>query len=627
MTADTQERISELETLVRHHSTLYHNGMPELTDADFDALVDELTEVDPTNAALDEVGALPAFGRKVKHPSIMGSLSKETDSKLIVEWFGKYATPSSVLVASPKIDGLAIRLRYVDGKLVEAATRGDGTVGQDVLDNAKFVGSIPKFVPNNFSGEVRGEVYMKKSVCKKLGDIANPRNGASGGLMQKTASITGERELDFVAYYINQDEIEYDSEIALKLAATSLGFDYVAMEEVDITHVEAYLLNWESERRSKLDYVIDGIVFGLNDLAEQEEAGWNGKRPRGKMAWKFKPEQREAVVVDVNWQVGRSGRLTPVLRIEPTHIDGSTVSNVTLSSASNFEALALGAGDRVLVHKAGDIIPEIVRVVWRPLGRPNLEIPETCPCCDLATHRDGANLWCSNADCSSQLERRVLHWLGMMDVKGAGPGIVSSMCNSKVVQNVSDLYYMKVEDLATAIGSEKIADGIMHELALKSVMPLWKMMAGLGISGLGRTASKAISKKYGTMDAVLSATEDDLCAIDGIGAGIAKKVVEGLPTMSDEITALERVLEIEEPQTGGTLTGMSFCLTGAMSRKRGEIEADILAAGGDVKSSVGKGLTYLVQADAASVSSKTQKAEKFGTQVISEERLTELMEG
>jgi len=625
----SQERIAELETEVRRHSELYYNGLPEITDTEFDELVSELKELDPESPALAEVGAIPQWGRKVKHPKLMGSLEKSTKEEDLKAWYeavpGVGGDPK-ILLASTKVDGLAIRLRYASGELVEAATRGDGEVGQDILENAKNVRTIPHGVRPDFTGEVRGEVYMQRSVWEGFGSrFANPRNAASGSLIQKDASVTKDRDLDFIAYGVEDENVEIATERMAQAHAEGLGFDYVQWEVVGLVHLEAYLMEWEKTRRGECPYQMDGLVFAVDSLEEQEEAGWNGKRPRGKHAWKFPAEQREAMVLGVTWQVGRTGKLTPVLHIEPTHIDGSTISNMSLASASRFEELGLGRGDKVLVEKAGDIIPQVVRVTWRPLRSPKMEIPESCPSCGSSVEREGAHLFCRNPACPSQLRRRILHWLDRMDVKGTGPSIVGAMCELGVVKEISDLYYMKPEDLEIATGSRKVADNIIKEVMTKSQMPFWKFMSGLGVPSLGRTASKAIAKKYATVVEVVGADVEGLSAIEGIGETTATQIIEGLIAMAREVEALEKVLEIEEPVTGGVLQGKSFCITGALSRNKKEVSADIEAAGGEMKSGVSKGLNFLVQADQTSESGKTKKAAKYGTEVISEEQLMEMI--
>jgi DNA ligase (NAD+) len=621
-----RERIEELEFEIKYHSAQYYNGVPAITDAEFDDLVDELKVLDATNPALQEVGAFPTYGRKVRHPSVMGSLNKINEIEDLQQWVDLYRVNSEI-VTTPKIDGLAVRLRYQKGILVEAATRGDGIIGQDILANAKEVAAIPQILPRDFDGEVRGEVYMRRSVCKRLGCFANPRNGAAGALLNSDPNQTRQCQLDFMCYYMEEDgKKPVISEALMLIAAQELGFEVVELESVDPVHLEGHLLYWETNRRPKLDFCIDGMVVSLNRFGEQQEAGWHNNRPHGKQAWKFKPVQREAVVSGCDWQVGRTGKLTPVLHIEPTEVDGSTIRNISLHSLDLFTQLNLCEGDKVLIEKAGDIIPQVVRVTRRS-GAIQLQAPLVCPSCSHRTVEEGANMWCSNITCSAQLERRVLFWLKTVNVLGAGPGVVKTLCDAKAVECLSDLYHLNEYEISQVLGSTAIGTKLAKELAVKSVMPLSTFLDGLGISGLGTTASKAVSKAFGTLDKVMEAEATDFAQIEGIGLQTARKIeceIQALRS-SGELEALALPLEIEELVQGGALDELSFCLTGTMSRGRKEIAADIEAAGGTVKSSVGKGLTYLVQADKQSVSSKTKKAEKFGVKIISEVELNEMI--
>jgi DNA ligase (NAD+) len=621
--------------------------MPEITDAEFDELVDELTGLDKDNPVLIEVGAIPAWGRKVKHPSLMGSLSKATSSEELKKWADQLdkwkSPPVSQILVSYKVDGLAVRLRYKDGKLVEGATRGDGSVGQDILQNVIEIDGIPKHTTDDtFSGEVRGEVYMPKKVWESFGSqFANPRNGASGALLQKDPQETRKRKLSFMAYYCMPDDKPLYTEKAMRECAERNGFHYVEFfddfwnlqkeDDVDET-LEQYALD-----RPRLPYQIDGLVLTFNSLEFQEELGWNGKRPRGKVAYKFPAEQQTAEAIDMIWQVGRTGKLTPVLHIEPTYIDGSTVSKMSIASAGRFTELGLAKGDVVLVEKAGDIIPQVVRVVQHSNGIA-WKYPQACRSCGGGVEMEGAHLYCRNTGCQAQLSRNVLHWLDRMDVKGVGPGIVNALCyppkdGDRLVSELVDLYHLDPAEIAVAIGSKKTADKIYKEIMYKSQVPLWRFLSALGISSLGRTASKAIAKRLDDgfpgisvakkIDAIGPAW---LSRVDGIGQQTAQTIHNGLADSMEQIRKLEKVLEItEESSAGGVLSGKSFCLTGAMSRNRKEIAADIEKSGGEIKSSVGKGLNFLVQADPTSTSSKTVKAEKYGTEIISEEQLLEMM--
>jgi DNA ligase (NAD+) len=610
------QKIQELETLVRFHNEKYHNGTPIVTDAEFDEIVEELRALDPASPALAEVGALPEYGRKVKHPSIMGSLEKVTSGGEILSWF-KGNNFDCSMIYSPKVDGCAVRLRYAGGQLVEAATRGDGEVGQDVLLNVLQIDDILKQLPEPIDLEVRGEVYMKKSVCKELGVFANPRNGAAGSLLQKDPDRTGDAKLSFFAY--GAKGIALDEKRMLGILG-GMGFPVVDSDIVDLPHLEALLLDWKN-KRDQLDYCIDGLVFSACHFAEQERVGWNGKRPKGKTAWKFPPEQREAAVLGVEWQVGRTGKLTPVLNITPTTIDGSTVSNVSLHSVALFDNLALCVDDKVLVEKAGDIIPQVARVSWRATTGSKLKCPDTCPSCGSKPEVEGAHLYCRNPLCAAQCERRILFWLQELGVKGAGPSVVAGLCTGGLVKVPSDLYFCEAGSIGKAIGSKTIGDKIENELANKANVPAWKFLAALGISGLGHTTGKVVAKYCGSIDKMLSCSSDEFVRLEGIGSTTATQIVAGLQVMRDEIMKLGAVLDIEFPAAGGKLTGMSFCLTGAMSKPRAQIEKMIEEAGGSAKSSVGSGLTFLVTNDTASGSAKNLKAQKLGIKIINEAEL------
>jgi DNA ligase (NAD+) len=637
---DQATRIRELEEQVRYHADLYFNeNTPEITDAEFDALVDELRELAPDSAALAEVGSTPSYGRKVTHSSTMGSLDKQTTCSGLMAWHGKHG--GGKVVVSPKVDGLAVRLNYRNGKLVEAATRGNGQVGQDVTDNVRAIPSIPNELPDNFTGELRGEIYMAKSTFAdhaKLGTLtfANPRNAAAGSLCQKDPNITATRGLDFLCYDLLGRPFTTETNKRLFVTKQLRGIKYVRMDVIDVDDTETKVVQttheWEHSIRDRLDFEIDGLVFSYNDIAQQEDAGWNGRKPRGKVAYKFRPEQKVAEVRSIDWQVGRTGRMTPMARIVPTPISGSVVSNVSLASLNMVKTLDIAPGDRVLVEKAGDIIPHVARVVDHNGG--TAPIPDTCPICDEPTEQDNSNLWCRNALCSARLEERVLHYIKTLDILGVGPAVVHAVCNNGMVTRLPDLYNLSPTELDAATSGFGSAVNIREAILSKYEMPLWQFLAALGVPSLGRTASKAIAKQMRSAEKVLdivqwpSTAVAEFCKLDGIGETTAQTIAEGLNAVLDEAKTLAEMLDIHEVEdASGPLAGMSFCLTGAMSRPRKAIAADVEAAGGEVKGSVSKGLTALVQADPTSQSSKSKKALKIGAKVISEEELATMMEG
>ena len=626
-------RIQELAELIRYHSDLYYNqGKPELSDAEFDALLDEMKRLDPNNACLSEIGANPTYGKKVKHSTMMGSLDKAKTWTEVTKWYGEVGQGKKLVVA-PKIDGLAIKILYKNGKMVQVATRGDGETGQDVTDNAQQMKSIPKDLHNDFTGELRGEVYMRKSVWEKQGDAANPRNAAAGSLLQKDPMITGQRNLDFYCYdaiFADPSAKLFTTENAKLAFIGGLGVSVVPFRLFDAADpsLQAHLVEYENSIRQKLDYEIDGLVISLDDLNAQAEAGWTGKCPKGKIAYKFRPEQKQAEIVRVNWFVGRMGKITPVAVITPTKLAGTMVTNVSLHNLANVRALELHVGDVCLFEKCGDVIPGLVRVISRTQATsPQSVVPDTCPACGrvAAPDKDGVNLWCENESCPAQFVRKVMHYLETLNVLGIGEGIVEKLCRSGMVTKLSDLYYLDQSKLPQVLGGARIAEKVYLAIMEKNEIELAVFLDALGIDGLGTTTSKMVAKKFKTLDEVFNAAEADFTSLEGIGELTAQKIISGMVAMSETIQGLRAVIEVKNVEVKtGTLTNLSFCLTGAMSKNRAVIEKEIEAAGGEIKS-CGRGLGYLVQADPTSTSSKSEKAKKLGIPIISEAELYKMM--
>jgi DNA ligase (NAD+) len=374
-------RITELAETIQYHADLYYKAVPEITDAEYDGMVDDLKnlvaalerldssapEISKGKAVLNNIGAVPSYGRKVTHSQVMGSLDKATSFAQIAEWYKKYATHGGKIVVMPKIDGCASRLVYTDGGLIEAATRGDGKVGQDVTDNVRATKSIPNFIGAGKTVEVRAEILMARSVFQKLAESgvkgANPQNLGTGSLMAQDPKETAGRNLSIMAYdVVGAPRFKTESEKRAWMVANLDSIPLAEMQVIDLSQFEAIALEWESKRPT-LDYEIDGLVVSLDSIEDQEEAGWDSSQhhPLGKIAYKFKPEQKIAKVTGIDWQVGRTGRLTPMARIEPTLLAGSTIRNITLHNAARVMELRLDIGDEVLFSKMGDVIPGIVR--------------------------------------------------------------------------------------------------------------------------------------------------------------------------------------------------------------------------------------------------------------------------
>jgi DNA ligase (NAD+) len=639
-------RIVELSETVQYHSDLYYNkAKPEITDAEFDALVEELKtlvaeleRLDPSAAeifqgkdVLNNVGAVPSYGRKVTHSQIMGSLDKATAADQVVAWYNKYAPKGGCkVVVWPKVDGCASRINYENGKLVQAATRGDGKVGQDVTDNILATKSVEKFIGAGKTVEVRAEVIMTRSVFKRLTDGglkgANPRNLGTGSLQAQDPKETGSRDLSILAYDLVGKQFKTESEKRAWMVANLPGIPLADMQVIDIDQFETVALEWEAKRPG-LDYEIDGLVIGLDSIEAQEEAGWNNEKfPYGKIAFKFKPEQKTAKIRSIDWQVGRTGKLTPMARIEPTLLAGSTISNITLHNAANIVELDVAVGDEVLIEKAGDIIPQVVRVMDRPANRDTNVFVLKCPSCggDVFADEKKVNLWCENPICPAQLERRVLHWIKTLDVMGVGPGIIHQLCEQGFVKDVPDLYYLTEEQLMAATGGKSSAQKTQKAILEKSEIPLAVFLDALGIDGLGTTSSKEVAKRFGALGAVLHASADELDAMPDIGATTAKNIVEGLIALTPMIDRLVQVIDVQQVVShDGPLKGMSFLITGTLSVGRKEMEKIIETAGGTMVSSVGKKLNYLVVGTDAG--SKLDKAKKIGVTILSEGELRKMI--
>jgi DNA ligase (NAD+) len=411
------------------------------------------------------------------------------------------------------------------------------------------------------------------------------------------------------------------------------SLELVEMQYLAISDFSSLAISWEI-RRPKLDYEIDGLVVSLDSLADQDIAGWNGKCPKGKVAYKFKPEQKTAKVLNIDWQVGRTGRLTPMARIEPTLVAGSKISNITLHNKARVVDLDIAEGDEVLIEKAGDIIPVVCRVTNRnPKRHPTNTVHVACPSCGQLTEPDKGdiNMWCRNSVCPAQLQRRVLHYVKTLDMLGVGSETISGLCEEGLVKDVPDLYYLTPDKVKVVTGGDRAAEKVMTAILSKNKIPLAVFLDSLGIDGLGTTTSKDVAKKYKTLKSVTNLVIEpgataSLCSIQGIGVTTANKIVEGLRALGKMIDRLVECIDVEDVQeTKGSLAGLSFCLTGAMSKPRKEIFTAIEAAGGEIRASVGNGLNYLVQADAGSTSSKSEKAKKLGTKVIGEDELWSMM--
>lgn len=653
-----KERIRELrETLEYHSKRYYDQDAPEISDYEYDMLQRELRELEqahpeeivPTSPTQHVGGHVSAAFSPVTHEVPLESLQDVFLQEEVEEFDLRLREQVADVEYSvePKVDGLSVALEYRDGVFYRGATRGDGKVGEDVTENLRTIRMIPKELPEKLPKLiVRGEVYMSKAVFRELNAerelneeplFANPRNAAAGSLRQKDASLAAQRRLDIVifnlqlaegkAFQTHTDTIDY---------MKSQGFNvipYLRTGKIEECKAEIVRLG---EERELLPYDMDGAVVKLNNLTERTVLGSTSKVPRWAVAYKYPPEQKPSKVVDIVVQVGRTGVLTPKAVVEPVHLAGTTVTNATLHNQDYITDKDIRIGDTVIVQKAGEIIPEIVRVERdkRPEGAKPYHLPERCPVCGAKVVRDpdGAAMRCTGAECPAQLLRRMQHFTSRdaMDIDGVGPAVLQEMIDAGLVQNPADLYTLTVQDIAQLdrMGL-KSAQNAVYAIEQSRQNDLSRLLCALGIRQIGAKAAKVLARTFGSMDALEQATVEELTAVDDIGEITASFLRDWFesPQSQDLLRRLREAgvnMESAEKPTDDRFANMTFVLTGTLEHfSRDEAQARIEACGGKVSGSVSKKTAYVVAGEAAGA--KLRKANELGIPVLSEEEFLAML--
>ena len=664
-------RIDELREIIRHHSRLYYEqDSPEIPDAEFDVLLRELAALEeehpdlitPDSPTQSVGGSATITFSSVEHRVPMMSLDNAFSPDEVSAWGGRLqrridelgASAESVgLVAELKIDGLAVSIRYENGVLVQAATRGDGRVGEDVTANVKSIAGIPHRLPKGSPEvlEIRGEVYMSISAFNELnaaqveaGDktYVNPRNTAAGSLRQKDATVTASRNLSFWSYQLGEvvggPELTEHHQIFEFLGG--LGFPVNPEVKVlrGLDDVEAHLMQWQKHRHD-LDYEIDGVVIKVDDLSLQRELGFTSRAPRWAIAYKFPPEERTTKLIDIQVSIGRTGRATPFAQLEPVFVGGSTVEFATLHNQDQVAAKDVRPGDTVIVRKAGDVIPEVVGPVLsdRPKGLRKWKFPTNCPVCghvlvrpdDEAVHR------CLNLSCPARVAGAIEHFAsrGAMDIEGLGEQRVQLFCELGLLADVADIYSLDPERLK---GLDKFADVSVQKLldAIEGskTKPLANLLVGLNIRHLGGAGSVALAEHFGHLDRIESATEEEIAGVEGLGSIIAASVHQWFadPTNRAVIEKLRAAgVNLQGPEASDlpqTLEGLIVVVTGTLDGfTRDEAEAAIKGRGGKSPGSVSKKTTAVV-IGAGPGASKVTKAEDLGVPILDEAGFLVLLE-
>lgn len=651
-----RERAEYLRRELDYHGRKYYvEDSPEIEDDEYDALMRELEEIEneyPELAAPDSPtgrvgGAADVAFEKVVHSVPLESL-RDVFSFDEVRAFDdgmKEVFPDVEYVVEPKIDGLSVALEYENGIFVRGSTRGDGLTGENVTANLRTVKSIPARLKKDLTIEVRGEVFMPKKVFAALVEkqerngertFKNPRNAAAGSLRQKDPKITASRGLDIFVFNVQKyDGTEISGHEQSIRFMKSLGFKTVPSRD-KFKNVGSVISEIEriGKERAFLSYDIDGAVVKTDSFAQREKIGATAKFPRWAIAYKYPPEEKETTVINIETAVGRTGVLTPAAEFEPVFLAGSTVSRATLHNRDFIAEKDIRIGDGIIVRKAGDIIPEVVRVVSHKENSQKFVMPENCPSCGAAVIRERgeAAVRCVNPACPAQLLRRLIHFCSRdaMDIEGMGEAALEKLVEKGLLSKPSEIYALKKEDFATLEGfKDKSSGNLAAAIENSKKNDLSRLVYALGVRHIGQKASKLLSENLGSIDAIMEADAERLSEIEGFGGIMAESVVKffSLEQSRREIERFKaygvNVVSLTR-KTDLRFAGKTFVLTGTLSaRSRSEASEIIESFGGKTSSSVSKKTTYVLAGEDAG--SKLAKAGDLGVKIISEEEFDKMI--
>jgi DNA ligase (NAD+) len=661
-----QDEIQKLREEIERHEHLYYVlDQPVITDAEYDALMRRLQELENEHPELvtpdsptQRVGGKPREGlQRVEHSTPMLSLDNALNEQELREFDGRVRQllkqQPFEYVAELKMDGLSMAAHYRDGRLHQAITRGDGRIGEDVTENARTIRSLPlrinvKKNPALWPAfEVRGEVIMpQKSFerlnasrdSKGLSRFANPRNAAAGALRNLDPRVTARRKLDFVPYFLLVDgSFPVGSQWEALEMLTQLGFKVNPHRRKcrDLEDLLKFIKHWE-EKREELPYEIDGIVVKVDSVKQQRELGFTAKAPRWAIAFKYAARQATTTLESIEVQVGRTGALTPVAHLSPVAVGGVTVARATLHNEDEIARLDVEIGDKVLVERSGDVIPKVVRVVEQGANRHKFHMPKTCPVCGghVVREEGEAASRCVNTNCPARLHESLRHYAqrSVMNIDGVGDALVEQLLQRGLVKSVADLYDLTVEQL-TGLDrmGEKSASKIIKNISDSRHQPLWRVLNGLGIPFVGERTAQILADHFGSLDEIAGASLEELQEAEEVGPKVAESIRQffGEERNRELVERLRRAelqfTQAKKPGTRDRLSGLTFVLTGTLPNlTREDAKAKIEAAGGKVSGSVSSKTSYVVAGEDAG--QKLAKAKDLGVQILDESGLFAILE-
>jgi DNA ligase (NAD+) len=662
-----QREIDKLREKIRHHEHLYYVlDAPELPDAEFDQLMQELKRLEAAHPELitpdsptQRVGGKPREGFvKVVHSRPMLSLDNAYNEQELRDWDRRVrelaGSDKIEYVCELKMDGMSLALTYEKGYLLRGVTRGDGSVGEDVTSNVRTMRSVPLSIsaaalkkagmPADF--EVRGEIIIplaafermnKDRESQNLSKFVNPRNAAAGTIRMLEPNIVAERRLDYYTYFLLVNGKYYPEKHSEALKALqAMGFKVNSNHLIanDIEQVLKFIAMNE-QKRETLGYEIDGIVIKVNSMRTQERLGFTGKAPRWAIAYKFTARSGVTQVEDIVPQVGRTGRLTPVAWLKPVFIGGTTVSRATLHNMDEITRLGVKIGDSVVVERGGDVIPKVVKVDEdKPRGHKHFHMPERCPICNTKIHHvEGeVDYWCVNVNCPARLQGSILHFASrsVMNIDGLGESLVNQLHQSGLLKNIADIYTLKdkrEQILALERVGEKSVDNLLAEVEKSRKLPLERVILGLGVDQVGTRTAELLAEHFGSMDELMDASAEQLQEVNDVGPSVSASVREFFDepnnrTLVERLRAFLNFTGVKKVR-GTALAGKMFVLTGTLpTYSRDAAKKMIEDAGGKVSGSVSKKTDYVVAGEDAG--SKLDKARDLGVKVIDEKEMVEL---